>query len=142
MRFTDMFAPTGCIHAPPCHPERRKSYGVRFSQSNPTQGRARSGIYSEVLLCSICLAQSNQSLPFKGGGNPSAAKWLTEGVLLTIKILNFIMHAYSFRLTFVRHLPRGGRLSNKCEHCALFRPRSRTTLCIVRSSLHSDFDYA
>ena len=51
-----------------CHPERRKSHGVRFSKSNPTQGRARSGIYNGISLCSVCLAQSNQSLPFKGGG--------------------------------------------------------------------------
>ena len=29
---------------PRCHPERRKHHGVMFSQSNPTQGRARSGI--------------------------------------------------------------------------------------------------
>ena len=30
---------------PRCHPERRKHHGVMFSQSNPTQGRARSGIW-------------------------------------------------------------------------------------------------
>ena len=51
------------------------------------------------------------SLPQEGGGNPSEAMWLTEGVFLGVKILNFIIHAYSFSLTFVRQLPRGGSLS-------------------------------
>ena len=30
---------------------------------------------------------------------------------LGIELLNFILHAYSFSLTFVRQLPRGGSLS-------------------------------
>ena len=34
-----------------------------------------------------------------------------EGVFLGIDLLNFILHAYSFSLTFVRQLPRGGSLS-------------------------------
>ena len=34
-----------------------------------------------------------------------------EGVFLGIELLNFILHAYSFSLTFVRQLPRGGSLS-------------------------------
>ena len=31
-------------HFPRCHPERRKPFGERFSKSNPTYGRARSGV--------------------------------------------------------------------------------------------------
>ena len=40
------------INSRPCHPERRKSHGVRFSQSNPTIGRARSGISNQFSLSS------------------------------------------------------------------------------------------
>ena len=111
-RRAGAYLPPLLIHKP-CsyHPERKKSHGVIFSQSNPTQGRARSGIYNGFSLCSVCLAQSNQSLPFKGGG--IAKQWRKE--FLGIKILNFIMHAYSFsRLR--RQLPRGGSLRLVCAN--------------------------
>ena len=46
-----------------CHPERRKSHSVRFSQSNPTQGRARSGIYNGFSLCSAEIPPFGAFLP-------------------------------------------------------------------------------
>ena len=45
--------------------------------------------------------------PSRGRGTALAV----EGVFLGIDLLNFILHAYSFSLTFVRQLPRGGSLS-------------------------------
>ena len=45
--------------------------------------------------------------PSRGRGTALAV----EGVFLGIELLNFILHAYSFSLTFVRQLPRGGSLS-------------------------------
>ena len=53
------------------------------------------------------------SLPLEGGGSPSEHQ-VSDAVdgrsFLGIKLLNFILHAYSFSLTFVRQLPLGGSL--------------------------------
>ena len=68
----------------PCHPERRKSHGVRFSQSNPTIGRARSEIYNQFSLCSAEIPNdtSHRSIlatlgfRLRSGWHGGAGKWL------------------------------------------------------------------
>ena len=48
------------------------------------------------------------------------AKWLTEGVFLGVKILNFIIHAYSFSFTFVRQLLAAARSRSGENNTQLF----------------------
>ena len=55
------------------------------------------------------------SLPREGGGNPSepAVSDAVDGrSFLGVKILNFIIHAYSFSHGKPRQLPLGGSLSH------------------------------